>query len=71
MTINGTYTSALNTETNLLGTINNNNIQVNGGSGTNTILFPNANVTLQGGGTVTLSTASGGGSAFIEQSVAA
>ena len=48
----------------LLGTINNkNNFQLNGGSGTNSELFIGNNVTLQGGGTVTLSTtasASGG-----------
>ena len=68
LTINGTYTSDLNTDTTLLGTINNNNnIQVNGGSGINTILLVNANVTLQGGGTVTLTTAGGGGSTYIER----
>ena len=69
LTINGTYTSDLNTQTTLLGTINNNNnFQLNGGSGTNSELFIGNNVTLQGGGTVTLSTAGGGGNAFIEQS---
>jgi hypothetical protein len=70
VTINGTYTSDLNTQTTLLGTINNNNnFQLNGGAGTNSFLFAGNNVTLQGGGTVTLSTAGGGGSAFIEQLV--
>ncbi len=69
-TINGTYTSDLNSVTHLLGTITNNgNIQVNGGSGSNAILFIDNNVTLQGGGTVTLSTLGGGGNAFIEQTV--
>ena len=65
-----TYTSPLNSATHVLGSINNNgNIQLNGGSATNTYLALNANTTLQGsgGGTVTLSTvASGGGSAYIE-----
>ena len=66
VTLNGTYTSDLNTDTDLLGTINNKgNIQVNGGSGTNTQLFvASSNVMLQGGGTVTLATATGGGSAL-------
>ena len=69
ITINGTYTSALNTDTYLLGTINNkNSFLLNGGSGTNTVMLTDSsNVMLQGGGTVTLSTASGGGAAFIEQ----
>ena len=40
ITINGTYTSDLNTDTYLLGTINNkNNFQMNGGSGSNAIIF--------------------------------
>src|SRR5208282_195180 len=62
VTINGTYTSALNTNTYLLGTINNQgNIQVDGGSGTNTyLIIDTSNVTLEGGGTLTLSTAGGG-----------
>ena len=69
VTINGTYTSDLNSATYLLGTINNlGNLQVNGGNGTNTqLVVDSSNVTLQGGGTVTLSTATGGGNAFIEQ----
>jgi hypothetical protein len=71
VTINGTYTSDLNTDTYLRGTINNNgNIQLNGGSGTNSeLLIDSTNVTLQGGGTVTLSTAGGGGNAIIAQAV--
>jgi len=69
VTINGTYTNGNNSTTYLLGTINNQgNIQVNGGSGNNSILeIDTANVTLTGGGTVTLSTAGGGGSAYIDQ----
>ncbi len=71
VTINGTYTSDTNSETFLLGTINNKgNIQVNGGSGYNAFLLPDSsNVLLQGGGTVTLTAASGGGNAYIEQPV--
>jgi hypothetical protein len=70
VTINGTYTSAVNSQTWLLGTIiNNGAIQVDGGGGLgyNTYLVVSGNVTLQGGGTVTLSTASGGGNTIIEQ----
>jgi hypothetical protein len=71
LTINGTYTSALNTDTYLLGTINNNgNFQINGGSGFTTLLLTDSGtVTLQGGGTVTLSssTAGGSGDAYIAQ----
>ena len=70
VTLNGTYTSDLNTDTYLRGTITNKgNIQVNGGSGTNSFLLADSNVTLQGGGTVTLATATGGGVAVIEQAV--
>src|SRR5260370_28269273 len=68
LTINGTYLSDLNSQTNLLGTITNNgDIQVNGGASTNTLLNIGSNVTLQGPGTVTLSTATGSGAAIIEQ----
>ncbi len=70
ITINGNYTNDVNADTHFLGTINNkNNFQVNGGSGANAIMIIDNNVTLQGGGTVTLSTASGGGAAVLEQSV--
>ena len=70
MTINGTYLSDLNSDTFVAGTIiNNGQILLNGGGGTNTFLGLNANTTLQGGGTVTLSTAGGGGSAYIQQQV--
>ncbi len=61
-----TYTSALNSTTNILGTINNNgDLQVNGGANTNTALNLTGNTVLQGGGggTVTLST-NGSGSGF-------
>src|SRR5271167_2198259 len=69
VTINGTYTNGNNSTTYLLGTINNQGaIQVNGGSGNNSVLeIDSATVTLTGGGTVTLSTAGGGGSAYIYQ----
>ena len=69
VTINGTYTNGNNSTTFLLGTINNQgNILLNGGSGNNSDLeIDSANVTLAGGGTVTMSTASGGGNAEILQ----
>ena len=49
----------MNTNTYFLGTINNkNNFQLNGGSGANAVLLiDSSNVMLQGGGTVTMSTA--------------
>jgi PEP-CTERM motif len=62
ITLNGTYTSDYNTDTNLYGNIvNNNNIQVNGGNNTNTYLYVGVPVTLTGGGTVSLSTGTTGG----------
>ena len=68
LTINGNYTSDLNTQTYLYGTINNNgNFQLNGGNGTNSYLQIANNVTLQGGGTLTLNVASGGGTDYIQQ----
>ncbi len=69
--LNGTYTAGINTDTYLLGTINNNNnIQLNGGSGSNAILFlDSSNVILQGGGTVTMFAGSGGGTSYIQQAV--
>lgn len=74
LTINGTYTSDLSSQTTLLGTINNKNaIQLNGGAGDNSYLLIGSGTvlsnTLSGGGTVTMSTATGGGNAYIEQSV--
>ncbi len=68
LTINGTYTGDFHTQTELLGTINNHGtIQVNGGNGYNSYLEIANNLTLQGVGTVNLSTAGGGGQAIIEQ----
>jgi hypothetical protein len=70
VTLNGTYTGALGSTTYVLGSIiNNNNIQLNAGSGYNTVLQLGSNVTLSGGGAVTLATAGGGGQAIIDQSV--
>src|SRR5271167_4089965 len=70
ITINGTYTNGNGSTTYLLGTINNNNnfLVMATGNGNNSALeIDDANVTLQGGGTVTLSTASGGGNALLLQ----
>ena len=71
VTLNGTYTGSGNSQTHVLGTINNNtHIQVNGGGGTNTYLLLYANTTLQGGGTVTLNApTSGGGNAYLYSNV--
>jgi len=73
LTINGTYTSDFNSGTTLFGTINNRgNIQLNGGIGTNTFLYLGTagapNLTLQGGGTLTLNTVGSpnGGNVFIQ-----
>jgi hypothetical protein len=72
ITINGTYTNGLGSTTYILGTINNNNnFQLNAGGGANSVLeIDSANLTLQGGGTVTLSNSGGGGSAIIYQAAA-
>ena len=62
VTINGTYTIANGSNTQFLGSVINNGIlQVNGGAGTNSYLYVPGNVTLTGGGTVNLSTASASG----------
>ncbi|MGO9274277.1 MAG: beta strand repeat-containing protein, partial [Terriglobia bacterium] len=69
VTIKGTYTAGLGSDTFLVGTINNQgNIQVNGGDGSTTALYTYGSpvVTLEGRGTVTLNTASGGGQASLE-----
>ena len=51
-----TYTEEGNSQTTILGTINNKgSILVNGGGGTNTYLFLGGNTTLSGAGTLTLS----------------
>ena len=67
MTINGTYTTDCSAATYLYGSIiNKGNLLVKGGGGSNTFLYAPANVTLTGGGTVTLdTTASGGGNAYL------
>src|SRR5271167_3495330 len=73
ITINGTYTNGLGSTTYILGTINNkNNFQLNAGGGSNSVLIiDSANVTLQGGGTVTMSySGMGGGTAIIYQEAA-
>ena len=69
ITINGTYTNGVGSTTYILGTINNNNnFQLNAGGGANSALeIDSANVTLQGGGTVTMSNSGGGGDAIIYQ----
>jgi hypothetical protein len=72
VTINGTFTSPLNTELFLVGTISNlGTIQLNGGAGTDTVALMGSGsaltLTLQGGGTVNLSSATGGGEVFIEE----
>jgi hypothetical protein len=71
ITLNGTYTSGTNANTYLLGTINNKgNFLLNGGSSANAIaLLDSPNVTLQGGGTVTMVVNGGGGSAYLQQAV--
>ncbi len=64
-----TYTASDGATTALLGTINNQGtIQLNGGGGTNGVITVDSNVTLEGGGTLNMSVASGGGNAYIEQS---
>ena len=69
ITINGTYTNGVGSTTYILGTINNkNNFQLNAGGGANSaLIIDSANVTLQGGGTVTMSNSGGGGTALIYQ----
>ena len=69
VTINGTlHGHSKQPDLIVKGTFDNNgNIQINGGAGTNAYLWMNGDTTLQGsgGGTVTLSSPPGGGSAFI------
>jgi len=63
-----TWTGGLGSTTYVQGTINNNgNIQLNAGSGHNTILDFGGNTTLQGGGTVTLNSGDINGLAYLEQ----
>jgi len=66
VTVNGTYTVAPNSQTYIYGSIvNNGNFQINGGGNSNSYLYLPANVSLTGGGTVSLftTTAGGGGNA--------
>jgi hypothetical protein len=64
-----TYTASNNASTNLVGSIvNQGTIQLNGGGGPEGFLNIAGAVTLSGGGTVALSTASGGGLAVIQGS---
>jgi hypothetical protein len=66
VTLNGTYTSGIGTDTYLFGSIiNNGNILVNGGGSGATHLFVPGSVTLSGGGTVTLNTTAAGAAAAI------
>jgi hypothetical protein len=63
-----TYTASDNATTVLNGIITNDGaIQFNGGAGSNADLNINSNTTLTGGGTLTLTTLSGGGSPFLQQ----
>jgi fibronectin-binding autotransporter adhesin len=65
------YTGGLNTTTTAFGTLDNQgNLQINAGSGTNTVLTLSANATLLGGGTVTLNSGDDNGQAFIQETVA-
>jgi len=69
VTINGTYTSDYGSSTSLYGQIvNHGNIQVNGGNGNQTSLNVPGNVTLTGGGTLTLSNMQGGGGTYLSLS---
>jgi hypothetical protein len=64
-----TYTASNNATTDILGTITDKGtIQVNGGGGTNGFLKLTGATTLNGGGVVNLTTASGGDGAIVEGS---
>jgi hypothetical protein len=64
-----TWTGGLNTTTALLGTLTNQgNVQLNAGSGNNTFLNIAADVTLGGGGTVTLNSGDTNGEVYVQQS---
>jgi hypothetical protein len=63
-----TYTGGRGTTTNLAGTINNQgNLVFNGGDGANTAVNVISDVTLQGGGTVTLTNGDGNGNTVFQQ----
>ncbi|MGC1583875.1 MAG: choice-of-anchor D domain-containing protein [Candidatus Acidiferrales bacterium] len=69
ITIVGTYSVTNNTDAYAVGTINNTGvIQLMAGN-TTTALITNGNVTLTGGGTVTMGTTGGGGNAYMYQNV--
>ena len=62
LTLKGTYTADFSSNTYLYGTINNQgDLVVNGGGNTNTYLYAPSDVTLTGGGTVSLNTTTSGG----------
>jgi fibronectin-binding autotransporter adhesin len=63
-----TVAAANGSNTYLSGTTTNDGtFEINGGDGANALVVLNSNVTLTGGGKVTLSTLSGGGNSYIEQ----
>ena len=65
LTLNGSYTTDYSSNTYLYGSIiNNGNLQVNGGGNANGTLYIPTNVTLTGGGTVTLNTTTNGGGGY-------
>jgi hypothetical protein len=67
----GQFTGRLGTTTSASGTINNQgNIQLNAGSGNNTLLNIAPNTILEGGGTVTLNSGDDNGQAYVQQSIA-
>ncbi|MFZ0911594.1 MAG: hypothetical protein WAN24_19145 [Candidatus Acidiferrales bacterium] len=69
ITIVGTFSLTNNTNTYAVGTLNNTGaIQVTAGN-TTTAMLTNGNLTLTGGGTVTMGTTGGGGSAYLYQNV--
>jgi hypothetical protein len=62
-----TYTASNDETTYILGTIiDKGTIQLNGGDGDNGIVYLNGATTLSGGGTLSLTSASGGGGAYVE-----
>ena len=68
LTSASTYSGGLNTNTYLLGAITNNGLlKLTAGSANNTFLFIASNVTLQGGGTVTLNSGDTNGLAYVQQ----
>jgi hypothetical protein len=68
LNIQGTYTGPNNSDTYVLGTINNTGAIAVTANGNGTYLTINGNTTLTGGGTVTLSTGANGNTAYLNQS---